>query len=189
MRKTYAGQIKGFQLAGKNKAIPHGEGGIGMSLSDMIMWPEPEWQNQKVSGKDLSKGLSSGPLSKLEKAMKLEPGSVPKNDEWESVLGLEKAKHGPPPIADLKTKHSLASAMKTTKYNGNINGAVRGHAESEIARPKRAGKKRRYNDDAFEGYGEGYDDDRDTGDGGYSSGEGSRRGSASKKRRKVSLNI
>jgi hypothetical protein len=184
MRKTYAGQIKGFQLAGKNKAFPHAEGGVGMSLSEMIMWPEPEWHNQRLSGRDITKGFSSAIQDKLEKAFKLEPGPVPKNDEWESILGLEKVKPAPAPKSESKNAAALG---KPARSGVPVNGArtPQHDAQAEVNRPKRANKRRRYDDDSYEGYGAGFDDGDVVDDGGYSSGDGSRRSGNGKKRRKV----
>ena len=186
MRRSYEGQVKAFQLAGRNKAVKVDEGTPG-SLTDLVRWPEEEWQIQKVAGKQLEKGLSNATLAKLEKAMKLEPGSVPKNDDWENVLGLEKLK-GPMPPVETKTRPVLPAASKMVKANGHVNGmTVQTHAAAgEVARPKRTGRKRRYDEHSFEGYGEGFvDDEGDIIDGGgYSSGEGSRKSNVSKKKRK-----
>ena len=187
MRRSYEGQVKSFQLAGRNKAVKTDEGTPG-SLVDLVRWPDEEWEIQKVAGKALEKGLSSATLSKLEKAMRLEPGLVPKNDEWENILGLEKLK-GPIPAVETKARAVLPATSKMAKVNGHVNGMsiqTQAPTSGEIARPKRTGRKRRYDEHSFEGYGEGFvDDDGDIIDaGGYSSGEGSRKSNVSKKKRK-----
>ena len=185
MRKSYEGQVKTFGLAGRNKAVKQEEGTAG-GLMELVSWPDEEWQNQKTTGKELEKGLPGLILGKLEKAMRMEPGPVPKNDEWESILGLEKLK---PPIRSTSKPRQTNSetAPKAPKVPGYTNGIAPGTpTTAEGARPKRASKKRNYHETSFEGYGEGYvDDDGDMGDaGGYSSGDGSRKSSMSKKKRK-----
>lgn len=177
MRKSYEGQLKTLGLSGRNRAVKH-EAVKGMGFKDLLAWPEEEWQNQKVSGKDVHKGLPSGIVAKLEKAMEMQPGAVPNNAEWEDQLGMEKVK--PVEVKASKIPHA---GTTTTKTNGKVNGAT---AEPEAIRPKRTGRKRRYDEHSFEGYGEGYvDDDADLA--GYSSGDTqfSRRSSSNKKRKKV----
>jgi len=183
MRKSYEGQLKLLQLAGKNKAAKHEDLTSGMGLVEMSSWPEEEWERQKVHGKDVQKGLPDILKAKLEKAMQMQPGRVPQNAEWEDLLGIEKAKQG-----DLSGRG--AKSTSTTKMNGPPNGlrpiATKAQ-DADVIRPKRTAKKRRYDEGSFEGYGEGYlDDEMDTGGGGYTSGEthGSRT-SASKRRRKT----
>jgi hypothetical protein len=180
LRKSYEGQIKSFQLAGRNKAVKHEGATQGMGLLEMASWPDFEWQNQKVGERRVSRGLSGTAQSQLEKAFKLEPGPVPRNDEWESILGHEKVKQSGPPSPKLGNKTiDGAAAKKPAKLNGMANGTAQEQADG--IRARRAGKRRRYDDDSFEGYGEGFvDDDRDDG-GGYSSDERS----SKKKRRKV----
>lgn len=187
MRKTYAGHIKTFHLAGKNKVIPHSEGGFGMSLKRLSEWPQSEWENQHVSGKDVKKGLPSATIAKLEKALKLEPGKVPKNDEWESILALneeKKVKHVAPAAAASVSRQSIPGTQRPVNQQVHVrNGNPKAQAEGEVARPKRAGKKRSYTEDNYEGYGDGFVDDED-GEG-YSSGGSRQSGVSKKKRRKV----
>ncbi|MCJ1399911.1 hypothetical protein MMC11_003114 [Xylographa trunciseda] len=187
LRKSYEAQVKNFGLAGRNKAVKT-EASVAGSLVNLMAWPEDEWQNQVVAGKALEKGLSGVTLAKLEKAMKFEPGLVPKNDEWENILGLEKLK-APLPIVETKGKAAPQVVSKLQKINGLVNGMTVGIPAGEVERPKRTGRKRRYDERSFEGYGEGFvDDDADGMDaGGYSSGEGSRKSSVSKKKRKKVL--
>ncbi|MCJ1318697.1 hypothetical protein MMC15_004027 [Xylographa vitiligo] len=184
LRKSYEAQVKTLGLAGRNKAVKT-EASVAGSLVNLMAWPEDEWQNQVVAGKALGNGLSAVTLAKLEKVMKFEPGLVPKNDEWENILGLEKLK-APVPIVETRGKPVLQGASKLQKANGHVNGMTVGIPAGEIERPKRTGRKRRYDERSFEGYGEGFvDDDADGVDaGGYSSGEGSRKSSVSKKKRK-----
>ena len=184
MRKSYEGKVKTFGLAGRNRAVKQEEDKPG-SLLSLIRWPDEEWQNQKVAGKDVRQGLSGATLAKLEGAMKMEPGVVPENGEWEYLLGVEK----PKPLPSI-TEHSKKVSQQNAKVNGKL-AAVGTSSANDAIRPKRSGRKRRYDEHSFEGYGEGYvDDDGDvTGGGGYSSGDASRRSNTSKKKRKKVTNL
>lgn len=178
MRKSYEGQLKTLGLSGRNRAVKHEEG-KGTGLRELTLWPQEEWQNQKVGGKDVQKGLPPEILAKLDQAMHMLPGPVPNNSEWEDQLGHEKIKsieHG--------TKTSKFPQKTIAKSTGQANGAS---ADAEAIRPKRTGRKRRYDEHSFEGYGEGYVDDIDVDPAGYSSGDTqfSRRSSSNKKRRKT----
>lgn len=189
MRKSYEGKVKTFGLAGRNKAAKcEAE---RSTLLNMVQMPDEEWNLRNLEGKEVQKGLSSGTLAKLEKAMQMQPGPLPDNSKWEEVLGIDK----PKPVlagADPKVRPSISTAPT----NGLING-YRPHAintqitSSEAARPKRTAKKRRYDDSSFEGYAEGFmDDEADIMDpGGYSSGDGASRSNASKKRKTVGWNF
>lgn len=145
---------------------------------------EEEWHNQRVAGKDVEKGLSEPTKAKLHSALHLQPGQVPNTIwDWEEVLGHEKPKIVAS-TANAKTNPSL-----TATPSGYINGTDAANATtvgSEAIRPKRVGRKRRYDDYSFEGYGEGYvDDDAEIVEGdGDSSGDG---GSTAKKRKKVNF--
>ena len=177
MRKSYEGQLKTLGLAGRNKSVKHEEGKAVMGLRELTLWPEEEWQNQKVMSKEVHKGLPSGILAKLDKAMQMQPGTLPDNNHWEDLLGHDK----PKPI-ESNAKASKLPA-KTAKTDGHVNGAT---TNTEPIRPKRSSKKRRYDDESFEGYGEGFvDDEIDMA--GYSSGETqfSKKSNPTKKRKKV----
>ena len=181
MRKSYEGQLKTLGLAGRNRSVKHEEGKL-MGLREMTLWPEEEWQNQKVAGRDVHKGLPTGIVAKLDKAMQMQPGQLPNNHEWENLLGNDIQK----PVEPIKTSKILNKP--STKPNGQVNGNT---VTVESVRPQRTNKKRSYGDASFEGY-TGYaegieDDDADTG-GGYSSGDtqfSRKSGRAAKKRKKV----
>ena len=190
MRKSYEGKVKNFGLAGRNRAIKH-ERAKGMGLLEMAQWPEEEWHNQKIAGKDVRKGLPGGILAKLEKAMQMQPGPVPntKDNDWEDLLGHEKVRPLPT-IHEQNTKNPIPAEKLKAKPNAQVNGTrtpMSKDQAADIERPKRAGKKRRYDEHSFEGYGEGFvDDDGDLVDGeGYTSNEGSRKSVNTKRRKKV----
>ncbi|KAL8798842.1 MAG: hypothetical protein Q9182_006345 [Xanthomendoza sp. 2 TL-2023] len=189
MRKSYEGKVKAFGLAGRNRAVKH-DHQKSMGLLQMAQWPAEEWHNQNIHGRDVRNGLSEATMQKLGLAMQMQPGTVPSTAEndWDDLLGGEKAK--PVSTLDERVKKPVRPDMGV-KPNGQING-IRSQAGkvpmTEANRPKRAGKKRRYDDHSFEGYGEGFLDD----DGevhvepeGNSSDDGSRKGGVAKKRKKV----
>ena len=192
MRKSYEGQLKGFEIAGRNKAVKHEEGRPG-SLIELTRWPKEEWQNQKVYGKNLRDGLPDSITKKLERAMKLDGTPVPTHEEWQNILGVghDKQKEATAHV-EPKGKQAVKAPLKAAKINGHMKGLKVGTpAAGEVERPKRTGKRRRYDEDSFEGYGEGFVDDDGDGasQGGYSSNEGSRKSNPSnKKRKKVSHN-
>lgn len=188
MRRSYEGQVKTLGLAGRNKAVKHEANSKSMGLSELVAWPDEEWQNQKVAGKRLNTGFSGNFVARMEKVMKMEQNSMPKSGEWEVTLGQEKLK-APVAMAENKGKQSAVGHTKTSKVNGHIRSKVNNAAAIDAGRAQRAtGKRRRYDEHSFEGYGEGYVDDEAEAvamdHDGYSSGTGGRKDSLSKKKRK-----
>jgi hypothetical protein len=175
LRKSYEGKLKGLGLAGRNKPVKHDSETPG-GLRQMTMWPEEEWQNQKVFGKQIKVADMDSALQNLQlKAMKMEPGMVPNNDYWEDVLGHEKqSKHAGSGDVSKKTAAPSNGVRVPSQPNGTSEAA-----EPERNRPSR-GRKRHYDDSSFVGYGEGYADDDDDG-AFYSNSEGI----GKKKRKKV----
>ncbi|KAI4258255.1 MAG: hypothetical protein LQ352_001308 [Teloschistes flavicans] len=188
MRKSYEGQVKRLGLAGRNRAVKHNNE-KSMGLLQITRLPAEEWHIQRVHGRDIRDGLPEATLQKLGSAMQMESGPAKKSDEhdWDDLLGIEKVKPLPN-IEDRSKKHMRPE--NGSKVNGQTNGVRTAPSKgpvTEANRPKRAGKKRRYDDSSFEGYDEGYlDDEGDVlGDlGGNSSEDGSRKGGAAKKRKK-----
>lgn len=155
LRKSYEGKLKPLGLAGRNKPLKQDPSTGG--LRHLTLWPDEEWQNQKVYGKELKAVNLDARLQQLQQAMKMEPGTVPNNDYWEDVLGHEKpAKHGPTASDGSGKKAGLSSI----RPNGTPT-----PTEPERTRPSR-GRKRHYDENSFVGYGEGYADDDDDDDGG-----------------------
>ncbi|KAL8696749.1 MAG: hypothetical protein Q9224_002643 [Gallowayella concinna] len=193
MRKSYEGKVKAFGLAGRNRAVKH-DHEKSMGLLQMAQWPAEEWHNQKIHGRDVRNGLSEATVQSLGLAMQMQPGAVlnTADNDWDDLLGNEKAK--PLPTLDERAKKPMRPEVGL-KSNGQING-IRPQASkvliTDANRPKRTGKKRRYDDHSFEGYGEGFlDDDGEVhvDPGGNSSDDGSRKGGVAKKRRKVAQAI
>lgn len=175
LRKSYEGKLKGLGLAGRNKPLKQEPGAPG-SLRHLTLWPEEEWQNQKVFRKQIKVADIDSALQGLQnRAMQMEPGVVPNNDFWEDVLGHEKpAKSQGSPDSG---KKGAPTPSGRPSMQSNMSPAAM--LEQERARPSR-GRKRHYDDNSFVGYGEGYaDDDEDPGF--YSNGEGT----GKKKRKKV----
>lgn len=175
LRKSYEGKLKGLGLAGRNKPVKHEPGTPG-GLREMTMWPEEEWRNQKVFGKEIKVAEIDSALHKLQtRAMKMEPGPVPNNEYWEDVLGHEKpSKH----VSAGKEKAAVSASTPRPPSQPNGAPAV---AEPERTRPSR-GRKRRYDDNSYVGYGEGYADDDPDDAAFYSNGEDG--GKVGKKRQK-----
>ncbi|EEQ88847.1 hypothetical protein RJZ56_007741 [Blastomyces dermatitidis] len=186
LRKSYEGKIKGLGLAGRNKPVKAEPGATG-GLKYLTLWPEEEWQNQKVYGKDIKVAAPDSSFFRQQlKAMKMEPGVLPNHEIWEDALGHEKA-----------SKVMVANDASMAKAAGTVPGSIRQPVHTngtpsmistpatEYTRPKRTGKKRSYNDSSFVGYGEGFPDDEvDLDSGRYSNSEEGGRGQGKKKRKK-----
>lgn len=170
LRKSYEGKLKGLGLSGRNKPVKHELGTPG-GLRHLTMWPEEEWQNQKVYGKEIKVAEVDSDLEQLQmRAVKLEPGAVPNNEYWEDVLGHEKlsSKHPGPAALGKKPVVSAGTPRPVAQPNGAPTAV-----EPERTRTTR-GRKRHYDDNSFVGYGEGYADDDDEG-AFYSTGEGGKK--------------
>ncbi|KAI9727572.1 MAG: hypothetical protein M1828_006514 [Chrysothrix sp. TS-e1954] len=149
LRKSYEGKIKDLGVPGKNKATSNFE-----EMMNLVGFPDEEWQVQKVHGKDLRHGLGENMLAKLDAALKIDPGRLPQdeNDKWRSAIGIDEGlpKSTVPSQGSKKPTEPGATTQPGTPSSAATNNAVR---------PLRRGTKRRYNDDSFEGYGEGFVDD------------------------------
>ena len=165
MRKSYDNHLKQLGLAGKNKSTKDGELGnaVGprkiMSLSEMGGWPDEEWLNQKVSGRDVHHGISDAVKSKIDIAFHLNPGPVPDAIMWEDILGIDRPTLSNP---NLRRDSKLAGQGITKSASANSKANLESHhpdADQHPIRARRNTKKRRYDDGSFEGYGEGFLDD------------------------------
>lgn len=194
LRKSYDGKVKDLEGKVKNTTRP------GMLFS-LLQYPDEEWQVQKVMGKELVRADHEGKetsgrdpadalLAKLGQAVTSGPGRLPADEraKWQSLLGTDdfnvkassqtKAEKGP-----------TASFKSQQHHSSSAPGSPRGiHAGP---RPKRQGTKRRYHDDTFEGYGEGFGDDQqdNVSMSGADDDVRSVGGSMTKKRRKVSSKL
>ncbi|KAH8731159.1 Rox3 mediator complex subunit-domain-containing protein [Phaeosphaeriaceae sp. PMI808] len=155
LRKSYEGHIKQMQIAGKPKAQKM-EHVFSMPASA----PPEEWHILKVQGKEMDKALNpEGTALDLGFAHLLDsafggmgPGPLPPSDtnRYRTYIGTDdvvkpKPQDGPP---HRPTPHTSAAPTPGNSAVGR--GATR---------PERSGSKRHYTDAAFQGYGEGYNDD------------------------------
>ena len=179
LRKTYKGKIKELNISGKfdvklSKDEDKEKGLTGFLA--MLRHPDLEWNVNQVYGKEIGSGLPQSTLAALPSALSMNKGIIPKAMWDSSVLG----------DVDLTEKKAAPAAHKITssgmERTSSSSGSYARVKQQEMARPKRAIKKRGYDESSYEGYGEGYDDD-DMADTGYSDGDGEDRGG--KRRKKV----
>ena len=168
IRKSYEGKIKTLGISGRNK--PTSKSG---ELSGLLQVPEDAWQATEVSTRDVKKGITASLESRLDRALKMNPGKLPPDeaDKWKSMLAVDepvKAKAGVDP-------RKIGAQPPTSNAKATSSSA----AHAEPLRPQRAGRKRRYDDSSFEGYAEGVHDEE-----GYSSPEERLATVAAKKRRR-----
>lgn len=179
LRKTYKGKIKELGINGKfDVKLQDEEAPSG--LLHILREPAHEWGVSQVSGRDISK-MPPNIKTLLPSAMTMYKGIIPKAMFDSSVLGeLD--------VSDKKAAaqvpHGRSTPLGTQRSGTPTLSFGRPAARSqEAARPKRAVKKRGYDESSYEGYGDGFMDD-DMVDGGYSTGDGDDRGGA-KRRKKV----
>ena len=173
LRKSYEGKIKELKIAGeKNKSNSK----PGELLDELLYWPDEEWYSQKVHGKEMETLLSEDMMQKLDKALQMAPGKMPKAQEskFRTMVGDGTDKSKPAINGPVKPIPAMQAKPGKTSLSAAPSPAMR------ATRPERTGAKRSYDDTAFKGYGEGYADDGDS-----TGAEGSGN-SAKKKRRKVS---
>jgi hypothetical protein len=154
LRKSYEGHIKQMQIAGKPKAVK-----MENAFTTPAGYPAELWHDMHVRGKELERALNPETTaldpafgSLLDSAFAgMAPGPLPTADatRYRTYIGTDevvkpKAPDGPP---HRPTPHSSAAPTPGS-------GAGRG-----VLRPERSGSKRQYTDAAFQGYGEGYNDD------------------------------
>jgi hypothetical protein len=179
LRKSYEGQIKDFQLAGRNRAVklkqekpnaPSMRESIGSFTKEIrgtYLETDEEWSRQHAAHKIQ---MTDDFRSKLHRAMQMQPGKVRNEAKWDEVLGHEKKQ----PV-----QANPAAAIGThQRPNGQVRPPITGDKR------KTRGAMRSYQDDSFAGYvgfAEGNSEPEDIdpeGDYGSDTGRG-------KKRRKV----
>ena len=173
IRKSYEGHIKALQIAGRPKAVKMENAFMGL-----MMVPDEDYQNARVTGKDLMNGLSPDLLGSLDRALSMAPGPLPAAEaqHFRAYLATDdsiKAK----PAAELPGK-------KVTQPGVVARSSAAPSPAMRPSRPERQGAKRRYNDSSFMGYSEGFVDDDATSTAGEDD-----RGGAKKKRKKVSSTV
>lgn len=157
LRKSYEGQIKPFGLPGRIKpyAEPRDKDEAG-KLRLLATLPEEEYQKSRGN---LNIEVTDNLRSKLESAMKLNPGKMPKsiNVEWEDTLGHEKQRPAlpQPPMQPMAPQPRLPNGIKQPQTSTSAD------------KMKTRGKKRSYDDSSFFGYADGYSDVEDHSDRDY----------------------
>jgi hypothetical protein len=171
LRKSYEGKVKNLQIAGKNKAAK-----VPDEFTNLLQWPEQEWHNQKVHGKNAMDGLSGDLLGMFDRAVQMAPGKLPaaEADKWRNLVATDDG---------VKSKAAAEIvAKKPVQPAPNARSSAVPSPALKPSRPERSGTKRRYNETSFVGYGEGFaDDDIADSTGGEDDG---RSGITKKKRRK-----
>jgi hypothetical protein len=155
LRKSYEGHIKALQIAGKPKAVKM-EG----VLTNPLMWPDEEYQVQRVSGKEMKTAYNAetGGITKsfddlLNSAFAgMAPGPLPSADSarYRAYLGTDEASK-PKPNTEGAPPRTVPPTAAATPHHGALG--------SRASRPERSGSKRSYTDVSFQGYGEGFTDD------------------------------
>lgn len=151
LRKSYEGQIKGFNLPGRNKPVKteRAENEPGSLRRLAGFQPHSEWS---ASTAKPTIQVTPDLTAKMQQAVQMQPGKVRDSAMWEEILGHEKAR--PPPAA--------VSTPSQPQINRVPNGISRpSMATISEERRKTRGKKRSYGDDSFVGYAEGFSDDND----------------------------
>ena len=164
LRKSYEGQIKGFNLSGRNKPVK-GERNTEEDLPGPLrrvvgssawgLQQDEQWNAEHVKSKI---EVTTDFRAMLKQAVQMQPGTPRNNAYWEDVLGFEKQNARPTPAPQPQHQPALPRQLP--------NGDIRQHQQSAEAKRQTRGKKRSYGDDSFVGYGEGYSDQED-GDGEY----------------------
>jgi hypothetical protein len=182
IRKTYKGHIKRLGLNGHFDVVKTDPDSPDGFLA-MMRFPQEEWYVHHVQNKEIENGLSGDIRQRMGRAVTMAKGVVPKSVWDSSVLG----ELGPLGLARAEKHKSTAPNTPVPNYGAPTAGAQQARSKQQQTlapqggvRPQRNVKKRSYGDSSFEGYGEGFHDDGDTG---YSTGEGD--GPGLKRRKKV----
>jgi len=160
LRKSYEGQIKSFQLPGRNKPVKSERDTVNDLPGPLRSVTEDkygEWVDATHPAIEVSNDLKA----KFLRAMEMQPGTVRNNAHWEDAIGHEKPRAPLP-----QPQHNLAVAAPRIP-----NGAPRTQGLQTAEKRTTRGKKRSYGDDSFMGYGDGYSSGDNTG-GDYEDEEG-----------------
>jgi hypothetical protein len=154
LRKSYEGHIKQMQIAGKPKAVK-----MDNIFKIPAEYPAEVWHDLHVRGKEIDQalnpektGLNSAFGGLLDSAFAgMAPGPLPNADaaRYRTYIGTDDVVKPKPQDAPSHRPTPHTSAAPTP-------GSLAGRG---VARPERSGSKRQYTDAAFQGYGEGYNDE------------------------------
>ncbi|PVI08533.1 Rox3-domain-containing protein [Periconia macrospinosa] len=178
LRKSYEGQIKKMQIAGKHKAVK-----MDGKFTGLMSLPEEEYYATVVSDKDVSKvglnsqgtGLNTSLGDLVNRALGgIGPGGLSHSEmiKHRQYIGTDDTAK-PKPNLEPTPHRATPSASGTPNTHTPI---------SRISRPERTGSKRQYTDGSYSGYGEGYADDFADSTGGEDNAQGN-----FAKRRKMGL--
>ncbi|RYP57597.1 hypothetical protein DL769_009391 [Monosporascus sp. CRB-8-3] len=180
LRKTYKGHIKSLGVNGHfdvDKKDPFDSDGF----LAMCAVPESEWYVHEVQGKNIELGFSDRVKSDLLKATTMAKGPISKELWDNSVLGdLALSNVSKKAIQDQSIKATAPSTPAGSTAGVTAKSSKLQAPQAD--RMRRNIKKRSYQDSSFEGYGDGFPDDGETG---YSTGEGDDRSSKLKRRKQV----
>ncbi|TVY56867.1 Mediator of RNA polymerase II transcription subunit 19 [Lachnellula cervina] len=163
LRKTYKNFFKALELSG-DPQVDKKEVNAPGTLSAMLAQPDEQWDSEMVRGHEMDKGLSEAVNTSIGKALTMARGKIPKAAWNPAILGEVAAPSQLPEPAK-----GLHSGNRTPIPHA---AAAARAGKADIPRPKRNVKKRSYGDASYEGYGEGYVDDDNNHDVGYSTGDG-----------------
>ncbi|KAF2018991.1 Rox3-domain-containing protein [Aaosphaeria arxii CBS 175.79] len=153
LRKSYEGHIKTLQIAGKAKATK-----MENALSWPANMPELEWQAQKGNTSQkfrFALDEQDRPTSNFEDLLNraftgMAPGLLPaaETQKYRQYLGTDEVSKGKADGPPNRIPHPSS---------GTPNPSIPTTAP-RVSRPERAGSKRNYTDDSFQGYSEGFAD-------------------------------
>ncbi|KAF1989380.1 hypothetical protein K402DRAFT_461264 [Aulographum hederae CBS 113979] len=194
LRSSYAGKMKELKIAGKNKSSVTPKDLTGLLEMNEAQWaatPAGRW-DLKTPGTMEAMLNSDAFKAKLNKAFKLDDTPLPKeiDAQYRPILGNDELLAAPKTAGtDFSARPSAggASNLSGKKPDGfaqrNSRVGTPGFSKDGPGRPMRTNTKRKYTDNSFTGYGEGFLDD-EMGD--ESVGEDGVGGSKNKKRKTAS---
>ncbi|KAL9055309.1 MAG: hypothetical protein Q9162_003616 [Coniocarpon cinnabarinum] len=143
LRKSYENYVK--DVPGRNKIRREDK-----ELRNLSMYPDEDYYNTNVHGKEISLGLSEDLLGKLAKATKIDGAPLPavEDKKWKDTIEAESI-----------SRPQLAPAANVKKMPDTAPPASSLSATANDSMRSRRGVKRRYHDEAFEGYAESFGDD------------------------------
>jgi hypothetical protein len=181
IRKTYKGVLR--SLSGNFDADKRDKFTPG-TLSEMVTTPEFEWNAHMVAGKDITAGFNAATLSAMSSAFTMARGTIPKKAWNKNVLGQAGA------TSKVPAKPGVKPAAGLVKTPVPAQASTPQPISNDLARPKRAGAKRRYGEshyDGYQGFAEGGLDEERPGDSAYSDGDGEDDDGSRKRFKKVCI--
>ncbi|KAF2428826.1 mediator complex, subunit MED19 [Tothia fuscella] len=165
IRKSYEGKVKQLGIAGVNKALSTPLEFIGENEETgepigLLNIPQEEWVKRHSGKKSIRNGMTPDILNLLDSAVEMAPGKLSdkEGEKYKKLMSVDE-----PPKAKVAAQPLQKSGVVSQAQSGHPSAApspnLKAQNLGQIARPARAGAKRRYNDTTFKGYGEGFVDD------------------------------